>query len=232
MPTSNVNGDWIEPTGKGRTFYVGVRENGKLLRVYEKGKQLGEKDSPWVRWEVELHNEDRVIPWDVLIAPGRYVAGSYPALSWVQADVCRIKTLRKTDGITYDRLVRHARQSVGKLVHTMVEREGSAEAAVALVRREGTPERLKLTERLGLRGRKARMNFEGDDFDWALGELLALIWRGKLAGIPAHLLEPRLFHDCMRVINAQPFEDRQWAHQVITGMEPFRFLRAKEALRR
>lgn len=154
MPTSNVNGDWIEPAGKGRTFYVGVRENGKLLRVYEKGKQLGEKDSPWVRWEVELHNEDRVIPWDVLIAPGRYVAGSYPALSWVQADACRIKTLRKTDGITYDRLVRHARQSVGKLVNTMVEREGSAEAAVALVRREGTPERLKLTERLGLRGEK------------------------------------------------------------------------------
>ena len=76
------------------------------------------------------------------------------------------------------------------------------------------------------------MIFEGDDFDWALGELLALIWRGKLAGIPAHLLELRLFHDCMRVINAQPFEDRQWAHQVITGMEPFRFLRAKEALRR
>ncbi len=76
------------------------------------------------------------------------------------------------------------------------------------------------------------MNFEADDFDWALGELLALIWRGKLAGIPAHLLEPQLFHVCMRIIGAQPFEARQWAHQVITGMEPFRFLRAKAALRR
>ena len=154
MPIAHADGDWISPTGKGRTLYVGVRENGKLLRVYEKGKQLGDKDSPWVRWEVEMHNEDRVIPWDVLLAPGRYVAGSYPALSWVQADACRIRTLRKTDGITYERLVRHARQSVGKLVNTMVAREGSAEAAVALVRRDGVPERLKLTERLGLRGEK------------------------------------------------------------------------------
>lgn len=68
------------------------------------------------------------------------------------------------------------------------------------------------------------MTFEADDFDWALGELLALIWRGKLRGTPAHLLEPRLFHDCMRVIGMQPFEARYWAWQVINGMEPFRFL--------
>ena len=68
------------------------------------------------------------------------------------------------------------------------------------------------------------MNFEADDFDWALGELLHLIWRGKLVGIPAHLLEPRLFHACMDVVGAQPFVVQQWAHQVITGMEPFRFM--------
>ena len=156
MPVASADGDWILPTGKGRTLYVGMRENGKLLRVYEKGKQIGDKDSPWVRWEVEMHNIDRVIPWDVLLAPGRYVAGSYPALSWVQADTSRIKTLRKTDGITYERLVRHARQSVGKLVHTMVKREGSAEAAVMLISREGIPKRLELTERLGLRGDKPK----------------------------------------------------------------------------
>lgn len=46
------------PDGRGRTFYVGRRENGKLLRVYEKGKQLGAENSPWVRIELELHNKD------------------------------------------------------------------------------------------------------------------------------------------------------------------------------
>ncbi len=153
-PTCAVDGDWIVPLGNGRTFYVGNRKNGKLLRVYEKGKQLGDPDSPWVRWEVELHNVDRVIPWEVLLEPGRYLAGSYPALSWVQADASRIETLRRTDGITYERLVHHARQSVGRLVNTMYEREGGAEGVVEGLRRDGVPKRLALTERLGLRGEK------------------------------------------------------------------------------
>jgi phage replication initiation protein len=61
-PSCNLNGNWIEPDGKGRTFYVGKRKNGKLLRVYEKGMQLGTLWDPWVRWEVELHNKDRIIP--------------------------------------------------------------------------------------------------------------------------------------------------------------------------
>lgn len=75
------------------------------------------------------------------------------------------------------------------------------------------------------------MNFEADDLDWALGELLALIWRGKLRGIPAHLLEPRLFRDCMTVIGMQPFADRSRAHRIIMGMEPFKFLRSYEVAR-
>lgn len=155
-PSCSVDGDWIEPKGKGRTFYVGNRKNGKVLRVYEKGKQLGDPQSPWVRWEVELHNIDRVIPWVVLLEPGRYLAGAFPALSWVQADACRIETLRRTDGITYERLVHHARQTCGPLINTMVEREGSADAVVAGLRRDGTPKRLELTERLGLRGEKKK----------------------------------------------------------------------------
>lgn len=43
-PSCHQNGNWIDPDGTGRTFYVGKRENGKLLRVYEKGMQLG---IPW-----------------------------------------------------------------------------------------------------------------------------------------------------------------------------------------
>lgn len=35
-PSCNQNGNWIEPDGTGRTFYVGKRQNGKMLRVYEK----------------------------------------------------------------------------------------------------------------------------------------------------------------------------------------------------
>lgn len=51
-------------TGDGKTLYIGERANGKQLRIYEKGKQLGDPESPWVRVEVELRNKRRLIPWD------------------------------------------------------------------------------------------------------------------------------------------------------------------------
>lgn len=76
------------------------------------------------------------------------------------------------------------------------------------------------------------MNFEADDFDWALGELLALIWRGKLLGIPAHKLDPPLFHWAMSVIGMQLFVVREWAYRVFMGMEPFHFLGAQNEVAR
>jgi phage replication initiation protein len=79
-PSCSQQGNWIEADGSGRTFYVGKRKNGKLLRVYEKGKQLGDNTSPWVRWELELHNRDRIIPWDVILEPGKYLAASYACM--------------------------------------------------------------------------------------------------------------------------------------------------------
>ncbi len=68
------------------------------------------------------------------------------------------------------------------------------------------------------------MTFELDDFDWALGELLALIARGKRAGTPAHLLDASLFEAAMRIIDAQAPAARDWAHQVIADMQPFHLL--------
>ena len=41
-------------SGDGKTLYVGNRKSGKMLRIYEKGKQLGDILSTWVRAEVEL----------------------------------------------------------------------------------------------------------------------------------------------------------------------------------
>jgi DNA relaxase NicK len=109
-PKAKVAGSWIDPDGSARTFYdVGARENGKQLRVYEKGMQFGKAFDPWVRWEAELHNSDRVIPWEAVLESGRYFAGSYPALSWLSEDACRIRTFRKTDAISLDRLKRYAR---------------------------------------------------------------------------------------------------------------------------
>jgi phage replication initiation protein len=106
-------------SGTGKTLYIGNRNNGKLLRVYEKGKQLGDPLSPWVRWELELHNKDRTIPLDVLIRPGDYLAGGYPCLSWICESQDRIKTTRKQLMISYEHLKKYCSQSYGKLLHVM-----------------------------------------------------------------------------------------------------------------
>lgn len=142
-PSCDQAGNWIEPDGRGRTFYVGLRKNGKLMRIYEKGKQLGDPESLWVRWELELHNRSREIPFDVLIKPGQYVAGAYPCTAWVHDQASRIATIQKSSAIGYDVLIESASTSYGRLFNVMMEQEGSAEAVVDLLRRPGLPRRLE-----------------------------------------------------------------------------------------
>lgn len=78
MPTVQHLGDWKRPTGLGRTFQVGKRENGKLYRGYEKGKKFGDADSPWFRSEIEFGTAGRHLPFEMLISPTEYFAGAYP----------------------------------------------------------------------------------------------------------------------------------------------------------
>ena len=145
MSSCDQRGNWIIPDGRGRTFYVGKRENGKLLRIYEKGMQLGAKWHPWVRWEIELHNVDRIIPWDVLLEPGKFVAGSYPnATGWIQKEMSRISTIQNTTRISYDYMTACTSTSYGKHLNVMLEVEGSAEKVLEKLVRDGIPKRLDL----------------------------------------------------------------------------------------
>lgn len=82
------SGEYIDDfgSGKGKTLYVGSGKNGKVLRIYEKGKQLGDPQSPWIRWELELHNKDRVLPLDTLLYPARYLAAGYPPCEWISSN--------------------------------------------------------------------------------------------------------------------------------------------------
>ena len=49
---TSLAGDWWGGN-KGRTVYIGARENGELARIYEKGKQQGDPASAWTRIELE-----------------------------------------------------------------------------------------------------------------------------------------------------------------------------------
>jgi len=142
-PVIQVAGDWIGDGSRGRTLYIGRRQHGKLLRVYEKGKQLGDAFSPWVRWELELHNRDREIPHDTLLHPARYLAGAYNGTSWISEASSRIETHRKTAQITLDRQIHYASVAYGRLVNVMVRKLGmTPDDVIALLMRGGVPARL------------------------------------------------------------------------------------------
>jgi len=149
----------LSDTGCGETLYIGNRKNGKMLRIYEKGKQLGDSQSTWVRAEVEIGRKDREIPSDALRDLDRVFSESYPycaqILSEYGAHVCEhedslIKTARKKAQISLLHLVRHAQVAYGKLVDTMLNLGHSASEVVEALRVEGRPSRLSTCE-LGLR---------------------------------------------------------------------------------
>lgn len=122
-PRSECIGDWLDgDSGRyGRTLGIGNRISGKYCRIYEKGKQLGDSISPWVRVEVEWRAQDRYIPYDVLTRPGHYLAGAYPCLAFLSEDQSVIKTIAKGAQIAFDRAIENAKQACGKLVNLALE---------------------------------------------------------------------------------------------------------------
>lgn len=130
-------------SGKGKTLYIGNRANGKLLRVYEKGRQLGDPSSPWVRVELELRNKSRVIPWDVLTMPATYLAGGYPCLAFLSIVQNKIRTISKAVRITLDSILHHLRTVGGKGINVLMQENGEkAEVLINAIRRDGIPRRL------------------------------------------------------------------------------------------
>lgn len=142
-PSHDFRGDWLNPV-KGRTFYVGRRQSGKMTRVYEKGKQLGDPDSLWNRVELELHNIDRTIPLDILTRPGDFLRGAYPLFGKLfKGAKAVIATTRKAVEVTLDAMKRWARRTVGKLLHVMLqEAQGDSAAVLGELVRVGVPRRL------------------------------------------------------------------------------------------
>lgn len=140
-PCSMLIGDWDNET-KGRTYQIGSRASGKLLRGYEKGKQLGDAESPWFRLELELLAKNRLIPWEVLTKPGQYLAGAYPCLATLSECPSRIPASIKAAGTEYEALLRHIRRQYGQAINLVRLVEGKDLAHVlAKITRFGIPQR-------------------------------------------------------------------------------------------
>ncbi len=149
QPLYSVAGDWLTPTGAGRTFYVGKRKNGKYCRIYEKGKQLGNRESDWTRFEVEIHNTDREIPYDIISHPSEYFSGAYPCCEGlVEHGAQRIKTLRAEHEISLEHLKTYCRIAYGKLINVLRFSDTSQDADSVLLDDlavDGVPRRLGKT---------------------------------------------------------------------------------------
>ena len=126
--------------GDGCTFYVGKACSGKMLRVYEKGKQLGCPGSLWVRWEVQLLSINRHLPPAMLLDPRSYMRGSYPrALGWIGGAASLIVTKVLRGRLLLERALKYARQQVGSLICYLRVVKGMEDQAIVgdLVGRPG-----------------------------------------------------------------------------------------------
>lgn len=144
MPKHSCEGDWLHsnPIG-GRTLYVGKRGNGKFSRLYEKGKQLGNADSPWMRFECELGNRDRILPHDIITRPTEYFAGQYKVCARiVDAAAARIRTTKLEGEITIGRLKAAVKTSYGRFFHVL---------------RLMTPDHARLVDELAVEGVPSRL---------------------------------------------------------------------------
>ena len=146
-PTPNQMGAWLnnDPNGHGLTFYAGTKRSSQLLRVYEKGRQLGAPDSPWVRSEVQFSNHDKVIPLDILIDPSSYFVAAYPTLQRFSPAHTgkRTEVVKRSVEAGIEHYLRHTRRSYGKFLRLARQVYGDEEL-LDLVQSESEewPERL------------------------------------------------------------------------------------------
>ena len=129
-----------EGSGDGCTFYVGSRETGKMARIYEKGKQLGDRFSTWCRFEVEWRDVHRELSVDMLRDPSAFLASSYPCAAFVSSRLSVVKTVAFKAAASLEKALDHAKKQAGGLIKAMLELGHNANEIVAdLVKPEISP---------------------------------------------------------------------------------------------
>lgn len=123
-------GRFIDDMGNdtGKTLYVGVRSSENQLRVYEKGKEQGDPNSPWVRYEGEFHASNRrELPLEMLTDGAPYLVGAYPVLDFVEAVGERLRVAAAQVLANCVRAVRHFRKQYGPMLNALLHAAGGDE---------------------------------------------------------------------------------------------------------
>lgn len=112
--------------GKGCSVYVGSRGR-KLLNLYEKGKQLKDKTSPWIRCELRLWANDTVLPLEILSNPLAYLRGSYKLLADLlpsEAETAKPERVARTVKATAEAAVKFLSNQCGPTLDLLVRALG------------------------------------------------------------------------------------------------------------
>ena len=119
----------------GRTVYIGKNVGNQQLCVYEKGKQQGDKESSWVRWEGRFGSKYRDIPMDILTDAAAYLVGHFPALAWILEGkpVSRMATATKRAETTLAGAITHCRRQYGAFLNLLQDRSPDQAAFWRLV---------------------------------------------------------------------------------------------------
>lgn len=147
VPKSECYGtDWRSHDNTGKTFYVGSRKSSKYVRVYEKGKQLGDKQSVWTRFEIEFKARDCVIPIEVLLSPSEYLAGAYPVCQKIFADIEKVSLIeirKKKFDLTESKMIEWLKKQIGTSITSAPYTDvatGQAQQTKMTVNRDGSIE--------------------------------------------------------------------------------------------
>ncbi|MEB0137642.1 MULTISPECIES: replication initiation factor domain-containing protein [unclassified Undibacterium] len=103
----------------GITDAIGVRTSDLYLRRYDKGRQLGDPSSPWVRVELEIKNKDTIIPLDVLLMPETFFC-QYPWLRNLRDSTAeKMETKRQRAEITVEASKKIIKTQFGKYLRVL-----------------------------------------------------------------------------------------------------------------
>ncbi|WII92501.1 replication initiation factor domain-containing protein [Kingella negevensis] len=117
-----IGTDWRCNDGSGKTFKVGANSSHLVCRVYDKGKELGDKNSDICRFECQYRgSKQKILPFDMLLYPGEYLAGVYPFLSekLFNSPVRRVETVEVIVNTTFAEKREHGRNQIGRLMRFM-----------------------------------------------------------------------------------------------------------------
>lgn len=118
-PKVEKRGNWKRPDGNGLTLYIGSRDSSIMARIYEKGKQLGDPNSNWIRVEVECKADSIFIPFDVLLEPEKFFIACYPCFAdFVQSVPPRkFEIIERENLISWNKAIEITKKQFGRYLY-------------------------------------------------------------------------------------------------------------------